>query len=289
MKLETAQLASPRILDGDKLYLKRAKITLPYLVRQAKAKKTIYYSDLAQEIGVPNPRNLNYILGAIGNALTELGRKNAIEIPAIQCVVINKQTELPGEGIGWFINKKDFKKLSKSDQKDVVNIQLAKIFAFQRWDWVLEQLGLKPLKTNIEAEIEKAKAYKPGAGESALHKRFKEYIANHPESLGLNKDLMVGVIEYQLPSNDKIDVVFTDQNLKIGIEVKSRISDNIDILRGLFQCVKYKSLVEAEQAIENLRPNGRIILALESGFPAELIGVKNILGIEVVDNIKIEK
>lgn len=262
---------------------------MPYLVRQAKAKKTIYYSDLAQEIGVPNPRNLNYILGAIGNALTELGRKNAIEIPAIQCVVINKQTELPGEGIGWFINKKDFKKLSKSDQKDVVNIQLAKIFAFQRWDWVLEQLGLKPLKTNIEAEIEKAKAYKPGAGESALHKRFKEYIANHPESLGLNKDLMVGVIEYQLPSNDKIDVVFTDQNLKIGIEVKSRISDNIDILRGLFQCVKYKSLVEAEQAIENLRPNGRIILALESGFPAELIGVKNILGIEVVDNIKIEK
>jgi alkylated DNA nucleotide flippase Atl1 len=50
------------ILNGEKLYQKRAKTALPYLVRQAKAGQKIYYSDLAKEIGMPNPRNLNYVL-----------------------------------------------------------------------------------------------------------------------------------------------------------------------------------------------------------------------------------
>ncbi|GAB1452542.1 hypothetical protein MASR2M47_25980 [Draconibacterium sp.] len=30
--------------------------------RQAKAGQTIYYSDLANQIGIPNPRNLNYLV-----------------------------------------------------------------------------------------------------------------------------------------------------------------------------------------------------------------------------------
>jgi hypothetical protein len=61
-KLSTSEIASSNLLSGEKLYLERARTTLPYLVRQAKAGKTIFYSDLAIEINIPNPRNLNYIL-----------------------------------------------------------------------------------------------------------------------------------------------------------------------------------------------------------------------------------
>ncbi len=107
-KRRTAKVANSNFLEGEKLYQERARLTLPYLVRQAKAGQTIYYSDLAKEIDIPNPRNLNYVLGAIGNALIELGKKTESEIPPIQCVVINKQQELPGEGVGWFINSADF-------------------------------------------------------------------------------------------------------------------------------------------------------------------------------------
>lgn len=67
-KRQTAKIANSDLLDGEKLYQERARLTLPYLVRQAKAGQTIYYSDLAEEIDIPNPRNLNYVLGAIGNA-----------------------------------------------------------------------------------------------------------------------------------------------------------------------------------------------------------------------------
>jgi hypothetical protein len=59
VKRQTAKIANPDLLDGEKLYQERARLTLPYLVRQAKAGQTIYYSDLAKEINIPNPRNLN--------------------------------------------------------------------------------------------------------------------------------------------------------------------------------------------------------------------------------------
>lgn len=76
-------------INGDKSYLKRVRMILPYLVRQAKAGRPIHYSDLAAETQMPNPRNLNYPLGAIGKALIGLGKKMGLEIPPIQCLVIN--------------------------------------------------------------------------------------------------------------------------------------------------------------------------------------------------------
>jgi len=284
-KRQTAQIANSDLLGGDKLYLQRARLALPYLVRQAKAGQTIYYSDLADEIEIPNPRNLNYVLGSIGNTLIDLSKRTKVDIPPIQCVVINKRQELPGEGIGWFISPTDFSKLNKTQKQKVVAAQLTKIYTFQRWDWVLKQLALEPVLTNLDEELKKAKNF-GGGGESELHKKFKEFISKNPNVLGLSNGLENGIQEYKLPSADTVDVLFTDKDLKIGVEVKSSISDTADILRGLFQCVKYKHLIEAEQTVNDELPNSRVILALQGQLPDELTLVKNLLGIEVVDRLK---
>jgi len=284
MKQKTAQIANSD-LQGDKLYLQRAKEILPYLVRQAKAGQHIFYSDLAQEIGIPNPRNLNYPLGAIGRALKKLGKTTNQDIPQIQCLVINKNTRLPGEGIGWFISKSDYKKLTKSQKEQLVNSVLAKIYVFQKWEWVLQQLQLKPLVMDIRSTIENLKNVKGNHGESKFHLDFKNFIANNPTVIGL-PDKIIGKTEHKLMSADIIDVVFNHDNTEIGVEVKSKISNDDDILRGIFQCVKYKHLIEAEQKLENKQPDSRVILALEGQLPEKLIAVKNILGIEVIDKIK---
>ena len=65
--MTTAMAATP--LSGDKLYQERARAALPLLVRQAEAATPIFYSSLARELGMPNPRNLNYVLGCIGQTL----------------------------------------------------------------------------------------------------------------------------------------------------------------------------------------------------------------------------
>lgn len=65
--MDTAKIAKP--ISGDKLYQERARATLPLLVRQAHAGSPIRYGELAAELGMPNPRNLNYVLGSIGKAM----------------------------------------------------------------------------------------------------------------------------------------------------------------------------------------------------------------------------
>ena len=144
---------------------------------------------------------------------------------------------------------------------------------------------LDPVPTNLDDELEEAK-YGRGGGESEQHKKFKAFISKNPSVLRLSADLANGQQEYSLPSADTVDVLFTDKDLKIGVEVKSSISNTADILRGLFQCVKYKHLIEAEQTVNDEFPNSRIILALQGQFPDELTLVKNLLGIEVIDEIK---
>ena len=61
--METAKIAEPLI--GDKPYQQQARKALPILVRQASVRKSIFYSDLADELKMPNARNLNYVLGSI--------------------------------------------------------------------------------------------------------------------------------------------------------------------------------------------------------------------------------
>ena len=60
---------------GAKPYQQLAARALPWLVLQAQREKEITYGDLARLLGMPNPRNLNYVLGSVGKTLLRLGRK----------------------------------------------------------------------------------------------------------------------------------------------------------------------------------------------------------------------
>lgn len=103
--MDTAKTAGT--LFGPKLYQMRAQKALPVLVRQAIAHKPIYYIDLAEELYMPNPRNLNYVLGCIGETLQDLSIEWNELVPPITCLVISLSTGLPGKGIGLFLGDQD--------------------------------------------------------------------------------------------------------------------------------------------------------------------------------------
>lgn len=275
------------LLGGDQLYLQRARITFPILVRQAEIGRTVFYSALAEEIGIPNPRNLNYVLGSIGRALEQIGTEWGEQIPPIQCLVINKSTHLPGEGISGFLdNEQEFLNSSNRVRRRMVAQIISKIHAYPRWDDVLEYLGLSPIAVDLSEEIQRAKQTpKWGTGESEAHRKFKEWIFKNPVAIGLDANVEPIQTEYGFPSQDKVDVAFQTRNTFIGVEVKSRISGEDDIIRGLFQCVKYNALIEAEQTFCNPRRDGRVILALEGRFPHNLVSARNQLGVEVIDDL----
>jgi hypothetical protein len=97
--------------DGLRLYQRRAKQALT-LVGRAKAGRTVTYGQLARELKMPNPRNLNPLLGAVGRELQALGRKWKEDVPPLECLVINKAKETPGRGIGFLMPYDKFQRLT---------------------------------------------------------------------------------------------------------------------------------------------------------------------------------
>ncbi len=284
--MDTAKIAAP--IMGDKLYQVRARAVLPILVRQAEAGTPIVYSALAKEVGIPNARNLNFVLGSIGTTLENLSKAWKQKIPPIQCLVVNKNTGLPGEGVGWFLVKKeDFSALSRRQQRTIVEAELQHVYAYKRWLEVLSILSLSPVEIDYSAQIKKAAAFR-GGGESEAHKRLKQYIAGNPIVVGLPASTPVGVAEFALASGDAADVYFVDKKDWVAVEVKSAISNEADITRGLFQCVKYKAVLEAMQLSSGLPQNARAILAIESALSPKLIALKNVLGVDVVDSVQLK-
>jgi len=310
--METGEVA--KTIEGEKLYQERARKAFPILVRQALANQPIFYSDLANELDMPNPRNLNFVLGSIGHTLQNVSAEWNEKIPPINCLVINKVTRLPGEGISSFITDKDsFAKLPRKQQRAIVDMELHKIYTYPRWNDVLKHLGLvlqrkvgvftKEKQTMLAAfysqpcavilENKENRDYSPllkavsnqhhGIGESQHHKQFKEFVSKNPQILGLPKSVGVGEVEKILPSGDIVDVSFVHGKDWIIAEVKSNISDTADIYRGLYQCVKYQAVAEAFQTEKGYQPSCRVVLVLESEFPVELIELKNLLGIEVIE------
>ena len=123
-----------------------------------------------------------------------------------------------------------------------------------------------------------------GSEGSPEHKALRDYISQNPLIVGLPKNL-IGTCEYPLKSGDKVDVVFEANNEIVAVEVKSRRSGVDDIQRGLYQCVKYKSVIEAESLVKKIDKSVRTVLVLESEFPKVLNTVKTRLGLTVLSNI----
>ncbi|MGC2467108.1 MAG: hypothetical protein WA517_18085 [Candidatus Acidiferrum sp.] len=275
------------VLSGNSLYVERARQAFPILVRQALAGEKIAYSDLADEMSMPNPRNLKYVLGAIGKAIKELSAEWGQEIPPLQCLVVNKNTGLPGEGVAWFISDlKDFEQRTPEERKQILGIELVKVFNYAKWEKVLAAFGLDPVIGNpeVEALLAKARGGGGGVGEGEDHRKLKHYIANNPTVIGLS-GFGKGDTEYCFPSADRIDVVFRKDDRWVGVEVKGPSSPDDDLVRGLFQTVKYVALREAELKARSKQGKIDVILVLSRKLPPHLKEMKNLLGVTVVDGV----
>lgn len=288
--METSLISGTGFLKDEKLYIQRARQALPILVRQAMIGRPIFYSDLALELNMPNARNLNYVLGAIGNTLLEIGKEWGEKIPYLQSIVLNKATNLPGEGIAWFIeNKQEFLQSSKRKKEQLFEVFLTEIYLYPKWLQVLDFLGIAPYQQDYSALIDEGKHFSWSSGESEAHRTFKEWVFKNPQALNLPYQIKPLKMEYVFLSQDAVDVAFKGETTFVGVEVKSKISRMPDILRGLFQCVKYHALIQAEQLFEPHRLDSQVILALEGAFPSALIPMKNQLGVEVIDNLGLKK
>lgn len=239
---------------------KNVRAMLPVLVYWAKTGQTNHtYGDLTRAIGKTKFSGIGYSLYAIQTVLNELSDITGRYIPTLNSLAKNSKTRIPSEGFEFVsktYNDQDYNgKLTFVEGLD------SKATKYKYWDWVLKKLDLLPYDPFSGKELEYIKTANSGfnGGEGEEHNRLKEYILSNPDVIGI-KNVITAKNEYILPSGDKLDVYFELKNgNRIAVEVKPSISDDADIIRGVFQCVKYKSVMEALRKIENLNYSTTVI------------------------------
>ena len=262
---------------------------IPVLIRWAQASwdKPHYYADLSAAIDYGS-NQIGDVLGEIKDVLDEVMQKSGKQIPPLNALVQSKSTKLPSDGFDYVIP--NYSKLSPASKAgEVAKLNLS-AHEFD-WDWVLEALELEPAKIFTETDIKKlrGKSYVGyGRGEGPEHKAIKEFISDHPESIGIKKKVVFKETEYPLPSGDQLDVYLKFRNgNRMAVEVKPSTSPNEDITRGIFQCVKYLAVMDALRAVEYGNYENSTLLVIGGKMSMGNRKLANDLGIKFIEEFKI--
>ena len=255
---------------------------IPILVCWAKyglTNKT--YGDLIHALGYTRYSGIGDQLGNVESVMRELRKMTGEDVPTLNALV--KKNGIPSDGFVFVYP--NYNGLTLSEKLVFVAGINEKALNYQKWDWVLDQLGLQPSKIITEQELEVISVH-GGGGEGKEHKAIKEFVYNNPESLGIN-----GVIrketEYPLPSGNRIDVYFETSDCRYAIEVKPSTSPDDDITRGIFQCVKYKAVMEAIRKIGYDKYAVKTLLVTASGLSERNKKLAEALNVPYTENYKI--
>lgn len=263
---------------------------IPVLIYWATVSKSPHtYGELSKAVG-HHTDQIGRVLGLIDDVFNALkkARPEFKNMPTLNCLVISKTTKLPSNGFDYV--SQDYSSLTGEQKADQMKRLNSEAYYYDRWDDVLDALELTPYKGSdnkaYKISIRKGTFSKYGS-EGVKHKVLKEYIYNHPECIGI-KNVKHKEMEHTLLSGDRLDVYFQlKDDTQIAVEVKSSISDNADILRGVYQCIKYEAILNAEQSVKGNHYQVKTLLVLEEDMPMSIASEAVALHIKFKEKVKL--
>jgi len=215
---------------------------------------------------------IGHVAGSLMDQILEVDPK----APLIN-VLITRPTGLPGKGVGYYFAKKyknesyrKWSKVSPKKKRELVDRERIKIFRYKNWEKLNKQLfGVIAQSKLRKKEGREVDGFSPngknygGPAESEEHKKLKKWVAAHPHKIGLRKSFGKGEPESRLLSGDTVDVLFSDGNDFTTVEVKSCRSNDEDLRRGIYQCVKYRKVKEAEHLPNKVRVQAVLVAERE--------------------------
>ena len=263
-------------------YRELAMRMIPVLVRWAQATwdKPHYYSNLSEAIG-HGTNQIGGVMGTIQDIIDDLKKKYHKEIPTLNSLVRSKSTGLPSDGFDYVV--KNYSKLSPDSKNGEVNKLNYKAHLYD-WDWVLKALGLQPAIIVEEKEREQLmKSTYGSGGEGEEHRKLKNYIATHPEVIGIEKVIYCAT-EYELLSGDRLDVYFECKgNKHYAVEVKPNTSSDGDVLRGIFQCIKYQAVMDSMRVVDNDNYENTVKLVVGGSISDSNKMIANDLNVKIIE------
>lgn len=271
-------------LDGDSWTKRTARIGFPILVEYARTRRAITYGEWNNEIVKRklgpdgSPRLYGWPAGSIGDACEDYAAKTGVPVPPINLIVVNKKTRMPGSGADSYFRRYCANRLGRRvnpesldsrKKRALIDCAQKEIFDFPSWGDVLAACGLAettPPRSRKKRPRPRKAGWSTGP-ESEEHQRLKQMIVDDPTLVALQSNEK-GDQEHPLWSGDRLDVYF--KNADVGVEVKTSNAGFDEIHRGIFQCVKYKALMQAQQIYNREIPTADCLLALGGMLPEEL-------------------
>ena len=268
----------------DRLALRGARYTLALLLQHIHDgdEPFVTYGAIARllQTKLKIPRVFPTHIGSVAGTMMDLIEEEEAQAPLINALV-TRPNGIPGKGFGGYYNRRirregerTWDKLPRGRKLEVVAEVRAEVRRYPGWDALYATLfGAAPPKAPKpkrykERDGKPADTDRPiGKGESPEHKKLKDWAVKNPAALGLARGVR-GTPEKGLLSGDRIDVLFTDGASFVAVEVKSMLSTDDDLRRGVYQCVKYRAVVEAQESPVSVAV--RTMLLTERDLPDDL-------------------
>lgn len=273
-----------------------------FLIAVALDGSTMTYGELARKL--ENEAGFSKIftprIGGVAGWLMGEILKADPEAPLINVLVVNQEDRQPSKGAGSFMAKRfDEQRLARDDAKtrypnlwrQSFERAAGQVYQYSAKEWadLYQRTFGKPLRQkSIEDErddrkegtekdgIPTGRNYGPG-GEGAHHKALRLWIRDNPGEVDSAFADATTDTEVDLDSGDRIDVVYKLIDRTIVVEVKSRISNEVDLRRGVYQCVKYRAVRQAMDV--RVDTPVEAVLVTENELPGEIAALLKLHGI----------
>ena len=280
-----------------------AREILPILVERVESQLSvsdlkITYKELSEEVA--KRKNLKLlirsgrILGIVNDLIQETGDALGEDIPPITMMVVNQNTGMPGAGANY-VSRNYSEKNTREENLSILDEDLINVKRFSYWNEVLRELDITPLppskhQPSPSKELPIHSRYGRhhyGSEGSPAHRKLCKYVRKNPDSIKSDswqvpKSTHPSPTEYPLYSGDSVDVVFENKRHIIGVEVKSYRSGETDIKRGIYQCVKYQAVLEAQERLQSTPKQVHTVLVIQNKMSKDNARIAKTLGVRHV-------
>ena len=251
-----------------------------WLIHAAKRRSSLTYGEakrrLETEIGFDTI--FSSMMGVPAGALMNRILHVRSDCPLLNILLVRQGDGMPGPGAGSFMA--DYlgrPRLARHGYRDSHPQQwraaceeiATDVYAFPEWDQVYrEAFGHRlPAATPPEG-TESDGISRTRSGEGPNHRALRLWVRDNPTRIRRGYRHFVTDTEVLLDSADRVDVVYYGRTLTVVIEVKSVDSDDTDLRRGVFQCIKYRAVMEAMDI--RSEPHVVPVLVTQTPLPGDL-------------------
>lgn len=293
MKAAVAQHKGRRI--GEEKLLRKTLCTLAYLLGVAKSRAPVCYEDISINCGLGTARWANIAFSPIEKTFALVRRDPRFpcrDIPDISTIVTHKGKDTAGDGV--LTGYPGISDKTLEEKTRLVLRERDRARNWHHWAELAAFLDIAPfhvLAPSPERLTEFEHESRQHTGKSPEHQAMQDWILSDPHSVGVGVhgeiDWVGSKSEYAFWSLDRLDVIVKTNVEWIGFEVKP-VSASVDELRkGIYQAVKYASLIRADLLDHGQVKCYRCVLVVGGNLTPQLAMLAERLQVQTVENFKV--